>query len=75
MLVAGLSVLDLQDLGNFSPCRTEAMGRWRKFMPDCAVQRAKIVARHGSIHMMLGVVVHVPVDEPYQRIDRERPAA
>ena len=39
------------------------------------MQAGQIVARDRSIHMMLGVKVHVPVEELHQRIDRKRPAA
>lgn len=37
-------------------------------MLDYAMQFPKIVARHGSVHVMFRVEVHVPVEELNERI-------
>ena len=42
---------------------------------DLFVQLPEIVARHRGVHVVLGVVVHVPVEEAHERIQDDRPAA
>ena len=44
-------------------------------MGNRTMQGAKVVAWNRRVHVMLGVVVHVPVEKLNHRVDRERPAA
>ena len=43
-------------------------------MLNHAVQSSESVARHGSVHMMFGVVVHVPVEEADEWMKDDGPA-
>jgi hypothetical protein len=75
MLIVGQNFLDSQDRSNLPPGSVETVRCGRKLVLDCTVQRHKVIARHGGIHVMLSVVVHVPVHEFHEWVDCERAAA
>jgi hypothetical protein len=49
--------------------------RWRQILLDELMKLAEIVTRNSNVHMVLNMVIHVPVQEPNQRVGNKCPRA
>ena len=75
ILIRGVGILDFEDRCDFFPGRAEPAGTRRELVRNRTMQEAEIVAGNRGVHMMLGVVVHVPVQKLNNRVYGERPTA
>ena len=75
VLIIRIGFLDGLDGGNLPPGGDQSVRARGKVMFNEAVQPAKAITGNRGIHVMLGVIIHVPVEKFRQRIQGERPAA
>ena len=75
IFIGAVDLLLSQDFGDLLPDGDNSMGTRRQIMFDRLVQAAEMVAGHRGVHMVLGMKIHMPIEEADQRIKRERPAA
>ena len=53
---------------NLLPNRNESVRCWWQVVLDGLVQRGEVVARHGGVHVVLDMKVHVPIPTPHNRV-------
>ena len=63
ILIGRIGLLALEDHGDLFPCGIEAARTWGHIGLDEAMQPGKMVTGDGGVHVVLGVIVHVPIEE------------
>jgi len=71
MLISRVRLLFFQNGVDLAPDADKASGRGRELVLDHFMKFAEVVAGHGGIHVVLDVVVHLPIEKPNHRVERE----
>jgi len=75
VLVVGIDFLDFLDGGDLLPCGDETMRTGREIVFDEPVKPTELVAGNSREHVVFDMVIHMPVEELHEGVDRESPAA
>ena len=55
----------LEDASNVFPDRHQSVRSGRKIMLNQTMKPAETIAGYGGIHMMFGVVIHLPIEKSH----------
>ena len=73
ILILRLTLLPCHNFFNMSPGLPKTVRAIRHLVTDSLMQRAQTVARHGRIHMVFGVIIHMPVKKLDKRVEIDGP--
>ena len=74
-LILWINLLPPLNCNDLLPSVDQSIGTLWQVILNQAMQFAKIVTGHRGVHVMLGVVIHVPIQELEERIEVYCPAA